>query len=764
MATAAADDGAAPLAGQSAAAATTEDAPRHHPDTWRNVLIYVAAAGHTREAARATLATPDLRHDPELLSRIVHVATREKRCYEWCPPGCFPKPGLTLLDNAVKRDNTARAAELLAACPTPAFRRELLEHHEALHRGGRRFGRSAAMVRCLLDAGANPAAVGAADIQSIVSAGNTAVLAELLPALGSAEERRELVRNQLVWATSGAMAQLLLDNGADVHAVNNERWGGSDAFYFAAQGDSPEVMDVLLAALGSAEARRETINRVDADGHTLLMTVQRRNSDEVALQLMARLIAAGADVNLTDRGGHDAVWHEVFWDKSVRISTLLAALGSDDARWASVNRADAHGRTPLMYARSPAVAQALLDAGADVNAVVAPGRNEDEQGRTPLMYACSPLMYACSLAVAQALLAAGADVSAIDSEGHDAVWHAAAQGDDEAKGLVSTLLVALGSDDARRASWNQKDEQARSLLTRACKYNSDGAQALLVAGADVNSDAVLYAAQNERRGGNLVSTLLAALGSDDARRAAANVTDEFGCTPLMHACERSYAVARLLLSAGADVNAVDNEGHDAVWYAAEDRRRRDKPEHDDLVFVLLAALGSDDARRASLDRVDARGRTILMDVISSEAIIALLAAGVDLQRLDWAARTEAALDDDDYYDAWAWTFPDVLMALDPEARHQQLRANSCQFLRLAQRYGHDCTTLKRLLDMGADVRAVDAAGHDIFWHVAQKRYGSSGFCLLLDALGSVEERRRVMQRPDVVAAGLDREYTASRDS
>ena len=731
-------------AAASGAPAAVESVPRHHPDTWRNVLLFMAASGYTHEAARATIATPDLRHDAELLSRVARVAPRRQ-------------PGRTLLRAAIERDDVARVAELLAACPTPAFRRELLEHHEALHRGGYRFGRSAAMVRCLLDAGANPAAVGAAEIQSIVSAGNTAVLAELLPALGS-EERRGLLREQLVWATSGAMAQLLLDNGADVHAVSNERFG-RDAFYFAAQGDSPEVMDVLLAALGSAEARRETINRVDADGRTLLMNIQ-YGSDEVALHL----IAAGADVSYTDHEGHDAVWHEVFWDKSVRVVTFLAALGSD-ARWASVNRADAHGRTPLMYARSLAVAQALLDAGADVNAVVAPGRNEDEQGRTPLMYACSPVWYSCSLAVAQALLAAGADVSAIDSEGHDAVWHAAAQGDDEAKGLMSTLLAALGSDDARRASWNQKDEQARSLLSRACKYNSDGAQALLVAGADVNPDAVLYAAQNERSDGNLVSTLLAALGSDDARRAAANVTDEFGCTPLMHACERSIAVARLLLSAGADVNAVDNEGHDAVWYAvAEDRRERDEKEHDDLVSVLLAALGSDDARRASLDRVDARGRTILMDVTNGEAIIALLAAGVDLQRLDWVARTEAALDDDDHYDAWAWTFPDVLMALDPEARHQQLRANSCMFLRLAQRYGHDCTTLKRLLDMGADVRAVDAAGHDIFWYVARNHYGSSGFCMLLDALGSVEDRRRVMQRPDVVAAGLDREYTASRDS
>ena len=148
-----------------------------------------------------------------------------------------------------------------------------------------------------------------------------------------------------------------------------------------------------------------------------------------------------------------------------------------------------------------------------------------------------------------------------------------------------------------------------------------------------------------------------------------------------------------------------------------------------------------------------------MDATSSDAIIALLAAGVDLGRLDWVARTEAALNDGDWYDAWTWTFPDVLMALDPEARHQQLRANSCQFLRLAQR---NCKTLKRLLDMGADVWAVDAAGHDIFWHFAQNRYGSSGFCMLLDALGSAEERRRVMQRPDVVAAGL--EYTASRDS
>ena len=708
MATAAANDGAAPLAGQSAAAATTEDAPRHHPDTWRNVLIYVAAAGHTREAARATLATPDLRHDPELLSRIAHVATREIKCYRWCPPGCFPKPGLTLLGNAVKRDNTARAAELLAACPTPAARRELLEAHAARYRASPlRFGTSAEMVRLMWRAESSPPAVDVATVHALVFLDHTDALAELLAALDSVERCRELVRSELAYATTGAMAQLLLHAGADVHAVRRDsrrvhgeaaRW---DAFRAALELESPEMLEVVLAALGSADARRERVNRLDARGRSPIMLAEHD-------ALVPALLAAGADVHAVNNT-------VLFHCASMRhrsVATLLAAMSSDDVRWATVNLADSEGVTPLMRVHDSANALALL--------------------------------------------AAGADVFALDSGGHDVVWHAlhVDRVDGSTSDLIATLLAAMGTGDARRESVNRAGADGLTPLMQV--RNLEGAQALLAAGADVSAldieghDAVWHALHVDRVDGSisdLIATLLAAMGTGDARRESVNRADVEGLTPLMQLCNLEGAQA--LLAAGADLHALDNDGRDAVWYAV---RYRDH----DVTAALLAAMESDDARRESVNRPDAEGVTPFMVVTHGAQADVLLAAGVDVGGIDIPALIDRVMEEDAdnaegpfgfrgiVPDGWICTF--MAKAFSPEELRLRVRAHSFLFIHYALSWG--TWALKFVLDSGADVLAVNDAGRDAFslvWPYTED------FRVLLGALASDEERRSVMQRPDVVA-------------
>ena len=86
--------------------------PWNHPDTLQRVLQVVVAHGHTREAAMAALAIPDLRHDAELLGWILRAQTRHG--------------GETLVARAVRRGDRARIVELLEACPTPAARRAVL--------------------------------------------------------------------------------------------------------------------------------------------------------------------------------------------------------------------------------------------------------------------------------------------------------------------------------------------------------------------------------------------------------------------------------------------------------------------------------------------------------------------------------------------------------------------------------------------------------------------------------------------------------------
>ena len=704
MATAAADDGAAPLAGQSAAAATTEDAPRHHPDTWRNVLIYVAAAGHTREAARATLATPDLRHDPELLSRIAHVATREIKCYRWCPPGCFPKPGLTLLGNAVKRDNTARAAELLAACPTPAARRELLEAHAARYRASPlRFGTSAEMVRLMWHAESSPPAVDVATVHALVFLDHTDALAELLAALDSVERCRELVRSELAYAKTGAMAQLLLDAGADVHAARDlsplahgdaATW---DAFGVALELESPEMLEVVLAALGSADARFERVNRLDARGRPSIMLAQYD-------ALVPTLLAAGADVHAVD----NTVLFHCAGMRHRSVATLLAAMSSDDVRRATVNLADSEGVTPLMRVHDSANALALL--------------------------------------------AAGADVRALDNEGRDAVWHElhADRVYGSTSDLIATLLAAMGTDDARRESVNRANADGVTplMLVRYLDY----AQALLAAGADVSTldseghDAVWHVLDGDY-GSGLIATLLAAMSSDDARRESVNRADADGVTPLM--LVRDLDDAQALLAAGADASVLDNQGRDAVWHAVGYH------EHD-VTAALLAAMDSDDARRESVNRPDAEGVTPLMIVTNGHQAKVLLAAGVDVRGIDIPALIDRVMEEDAENaegpfgfagrdpDGWICKF--MAKAFSHEEICLRVRAHSFLFIH----YALTCGTwaLKFVLDSGADLLAVNDAGRDAFSLVGPR---TENFRMLLGALGSDEERRSVMQRPDVVA-------------
>lgn len=220
-----------------------------------------------------------------------------------------------------------------------------------------------------------------------------------------------------------------------------------------------------------------------------------------------RCLDAGADPNRQD-AGRTPLHTAASAGNAAAVRVLLAA-GAD------VRARDNESLTPLHRAattfRGVEIVQVLLDAGADVRA-------RDNEGLTPLHRAAGWRLDMGDSEIAQALLNAGADAQARDNEGATPLHRAASMEPSISRGIVQVLLDAGAEIEARDDEGKTPLHWARSSVT---------VEPLLAAGAEV-----------------------------DAR-------DKYGRTPL-HTLFRDSgyyeAVATLMLKAGADPNAKDNEG------------------------------------------------------------------------------------------------------------------------------------------------------------------------------------------------------------
>lgn len=349
---------------------------------------------------------------------------------------------------------------------------------------------------------------------------------------------------KVLLANDADAMRALLHNGLNICAVDSyER----TALHWAAYYGALRCVRVLLAAGADLTAK-------DDNGDTPLALAQ--YTGNAASVCMLRLAQQDAPTPVMQ-----AVWR----GDTVALGSLLAANDSQTA----INAADAYGYTPLHVAVLPgstACLPLLVAAGADANVL-------SSEGHSPLMLATQ----LSDISTMKALVAAGALLELTQDE--TPLLIAIARNDIEA---VSFLLSA-GADVNKGDAWNGRPLHHAALRPKIM-------QLLLAAGAEV--DAV-------NGGGNTPLMICAGVGVKSVVPAARLLIDagadvnykrnKSGRTALFCAagCRSVPELIQMLLEAGADPNLNGCDGFSALHLAARFR-------HTEGVRLLLAA-GADPA-------------------------------------------------------------------------------------------------------------------------------------------------------------------------
>ena len=267
------------------------------------------------------------------------------------------------------------------------------------------------------------------------------------------------------------------------------------------------------------------------------------------LQLVRQLLAARPDVNAPDADGTTALHWAVWADHPETVEELLRA-------GATATSPNAFGVTPIYTAAergNARIIRRLLAAGAKANGT-------DRSGETLLMAA----IRSGSVDAVTALVEAGADVNAADPQlGH------------------SVLMLAVRSDSApivKLLLTRGASLEARTRVGPKPAVRPPGAGGGSHGVGIVRSGVPPQGEQLPAPGGMTPLLFAARDGSFDAARvlieagADVNAADPNGITPLMMAITNGkIPVAQLLVDKGADVRAADWYGRTPLWAAVEIR-------------------------------------------------------------------------------------------------------------------------------------------------------------------------------------------------
>ena len=440
-------------------------------------------------------------------------------------------------------------------------------------------------------------------------------------------------------------AHALLDAGVDVDA---SRADGATALLWAAHWDDPELAGRLIQAGADVNA---------ADDHGV--TPLERAAENASLPMVERLLAAGARADVARTSGLTPLMTAARTGSvAVAVAEALLAAGAD------VNATTRETwSTALMWAVAgahPAVVGALLDAGADPHPSTA-------KGFTPLLYAARN----GDVAMAETLLAAGVhpDETGTDDthalpyaivSGHDAFAHFLLERGADPNGTmagVPALHAAAGSIFTWMTDWNRRHND----IDRYARFGRSGldsdrrlrlVEALLAAGADPNGRITTSA---------MVMNYIGYPRKGAFEPFACGTGDLRGATPLWVAAfelnrpaprytgARSYtpsggAILEALLAAGADQHLTTVDGTTPFMAAAGLGRSTYTPREPRGV----RSLGAEAAVRilleagADIDAVNEADFTALHGAAFrglNEVVEYLVANGADIDARDFRGRT-----------------------------------------------------------------------------------------------------------------------------
>ena len=287
---------------------------------------------------------------------------------------------------------------------------------------------------------------------------------------------------------------------------------------------SRPLLLVAMLLCSVASAQDHSINSAIRDGD---------------LKQVKTLLSQGTNLNAQDADGTTPLMYAVV-NAGADCVKLLLDKGADP------NLSNKAGATALMWAVNDLKkVQLLLDKGAIVNAV-----SKDE--KSPLRLA---LNLPNSMAVVKALLAKEANVNQADKTGFTPLMFAGFMGNLE---LVQ-ILLAKGADPKAKTKqgFNYLSAIANSTNPAAVKWAVEH-------GLDVKDKKETILIVPAMNGALDIVQFLLTKGAD------ANLPDEIGYTPLMHAVlteSSSLALVKLLLEHGADAKVKAKDGLTALSFA-----------------------------------------------------------------------------------------------------------------------------------------------------------------------------------------------------